>query len=106
METINIQEVWGTDELKNAFMDDLSWAMHELPLEHFCEQGGWPNDDTCKSRLIEFRNDANSIFATIRAEFDEMIPTDCEDISRENPVFGELKIIVDRVSGDIEVDDA
>ena len=105
MNPINIQEAWGTDELADVFMDNLSCETHELPLERFCEQGGWPNDDECELQLIAFRHDTNSIFATIKVEFEERIPTDCEDIRLSNPVFGELKIVVDRESGNIQVDD-
>lgn len=67
-----------------------------LPLEDFCERGGWPDEDTLEINVLEISRSKEVVRVKATVCFGELISTGCADINQRHVVVADVEIKFDR----------
>jgi len=85
-----------TTDFLSVLQSELERESDCLPLEDFCNRGGWPDSDTLEVDVKETLRSEMEVRVKVTISFLEAIPTGCADINRSNIVVGEIEIVFDR----------
>lgn len=86
---------YGKSDFEQVLRDELDEHSGFLPLERFCNQGGWPDDESLQFE-IEVVSEANERIAVlVTCFFNEVVPTGCADIHKSASGQGTFEIVLD-----------
>lgn len=82
----------GFDE---AFERELLDNPDLMPLFKFCNQGGWPDDDTIEIEIVSVNTSDDLMIISVSVRFTECVPTSCSDIFMSDSGFASLTFELD-----------
>lgn len=92
------------NDFEDQFCDIIREEIYELqdalPLERFCEWGGFPDDDTIEIDIEKIIHSRKHIHVEFSVSFTEAISTSCADIQHKENGFGKLRYIIDKATGE------
>ncbi|VVM07520.1 hypothetical protein MAMC_01668 [Methylacidimicrobium cyclopophantes] len=93
------------EELGRVLLSWLTRKPEELPLESFCEEGGWPGP--WEGHVDEIRRSCDRVVAVVSVSFEERVSACCDLGSAKEelgyhgiPRYGRLEIAIDSRTGD------
>ncbi len=93
-------KAWSTKEFNNVFSDEITSYEYELPLDLFCNEGGWPDEDSLSVTVNKSREDDGFIIVEFSVSFTELVQTGCSDIKMSESAFGTLECKIDMETGE------
>jgi hypothetical protein len=85
---------YGKSDFETILADELSGISYDLPLQHFCDRGGWPDDDSLEIEIKNTSRVGNTVTVTVGVAFTELVSTGCADIDRHESAFGEFDVFL------------
>lgn len=71
---------WGKkDAFEQAFLEELDREEPQLPLEHMCDQGAWPDPGSLELSIESTRVDTSNVYVIVGCTFNELVATACVD---------------------------
>ncbi len=86
------------DSLVDALCQALRGKIDSLPVERFCQRGGWPQN-VKPGRPVIVENNPQKLVVRLEVAFVETVAACCSGDNREEDRFGELIIEIDRKDG-------
>src|SRR4051794_6392309 len=90
---------YGKPEFDDEFEMELRANPNWLPLQGFC-QGGFPDEEDLSVHVEEVKADDAHIYVNFRAYFNQTLPSNCADYNSVEPRDADLKVVINRVTGD------
>ena len=95
---------FGKGIFREVLAEELEQHVGAIELQRYCEQGGWPDDESVEFVIDSVTDPGNQIVVRVSVSFEEQVPTSCGAISFPNPVSGSFKIVLDKSDGRADVD--
>jgi len=96
-----VLESWDAEHQED-FNDELATRLsekeHELPLDDFCEEGGWP-EDWCGFEVSSTCETETELVSVVLVHFTESVPSGCRDHPRREKRNGKLIVKIDKQTG-------
>jgi hypothetical protein len=87
---------WGYDDFEEVFLDELQENFYRIPLQNFCHEGGWPDDDSLQLKVVSFNKKTKDTFVVnVECWFTELVPSSCADISTPRDRSGLFEVVLD-----------
>jgi hypothetical protein len=89
---------------EDVFLDELQQQEGNLELHRFCQEGGWPDDDTLELVIDSITKRRGRTVVRVSCNFEEAMSTGCSDVHRSENAGGTFDVILDPPDEDGEVD--
>lgn len=88
-------DCYGGEDFEGVFISELDMISYDLPIQRFCNHGGWPDDESLEIEVKDISRKGNLVTITVKISFTELVSTGCADIQRHQSGFGELEVTLD-----------
>ena len=86
---------WGQATFDEIFLDELQQHSYDLPLQNFCHEGGWPDDESLQLKIESIDESTDGrLVVEVERWFVEVIPSSCADITTERDRMGSFEIVL------------
>src|SRR5690242_6067276 len=82
-------------KMRDLLAEDLALHAGDIPLERFTTEGGWPDTDTLQVEVDGFEIVDGKVRVRVDLWFDEIVPTGCADIKRNEDCHESLDLWLD-----------
>ncbi|MBW3599987.1 MAG: hypothetical protein KY475_22280 [Planctomycetes bacterium] len=98
-EALRAKDIAKRDELIEVAIAEETW---DDLLEDAMEYGGWPDD--CHVTDVTVEDDEEELNAYVQLAYVESVPSSCKDYNHEYPGTATFTIMIDRATGECEVE--
>jgi hypothetical protein len=91
-------------DFEDVLCDEMIPLASYMPLQHMCNEGGWPDDGSLELTIDSIDRTTNQIRITLNCYFEEVVPTGCSDISMEGSGQGSVELVLDLTSREAYLD--
>ena len=95
---------YGKPDFENVLVETLEEDPSALPLQHFCYEGGFPDDENVQCSVVSTKEDKGYVTIKIRCFFKELVPTACADVRLNNSAIAEFDVVLDLDDGTARIE--